>query len=468
MSRKINLILSVTGFIAVCVLGTLVFCGGSEALVLDVGADSPVLRSDRQQRVIVRVLVRPEPEKTATQRRAPLAVALVLDKSGSMSSDGKMENAKRGALEALEIMDRRDVAAVVVYDSNASVLVPARSAGEQSFFSKSVSRIRPGGSTALYDGVRLGAEQLQSFVDEGYVPRIVLLSDGMANVGPSSTEELARLGRTLARREMTITTIGLGLDYNEDLMTALASESGGNAYFAKDANTLPEIFARDMEDAVTLTARRVRVTLRCNETVRPIRVLGRAGKMDGDSLEVSIDNLYGAEKYALFEVELPERKPSERDETAKFDAATVRLEYLDPVTGKTVVQEGLLKFAFTEDESEVTKNRRADIVAQATLARNAEIREEVVRLADDGRADEASQLLNQRTKDLMTIAPSAGVAAPKVESEAKYFDSLASELESSGRMSAPERKKTLNDAYIQKNQQAAEKKSGGTDSEDVK
>ena len=114
MSRKINLIFSVTGFIAVCVFGMLAFCGGSEALVLDVGADSPVLRSGQQQRVIVRVLVQPEPEKTASKRRAPLAVALVLDKSGSMSSDGKMENAKRGALEALEIMDRQDIATVVV------------------------------------------------------------------------------------------------------------------------------------------------------------------------------------------------------------------------------------------------------------------------------------------------------------------------------------------------------------------
>ncbi len=446
MFRKKNRITVLAVLIVACVFG--VSSSARAAVVLEVGADTPVVQVQKDRKVIVRALVRPD--KPVARTRAPLAVALVLDRSGSMGWDGKIENAKLGALEALKALDERDIATVVVYDTEASLLVRPTSAGERNTFSRAIARIRPGGSTALYDGVQTGAQQLRTFIREGYVPRIVLLSDGLANVGPSSTRELANLGRTLAGQEVTITTIGLGPDYNEDLMTALASESGGNAYFAKNPDSLPDIFARDMEDAVTLTARKVRVTLTCGDRVRPIRVLGRTGTNAEDSLETSIDNLYGAEKYALFELEIPAL-----DRESPLEAGTVRLEYVDAETGSTVSQEAPLTLTFTKDADEVEKNRQPEIVAQAALARNAEIREEVVRLADEGRADEASRLLKERTGDLKKVAPVAGSAAPKLEAEARSFESLADSLKNSGGMSNTERKSTLNDAYIQKNQQAA-------------
>ena len=164
-------------------------------VVFEVTEDTPVVQAGKRQKVIVRALVRPDGAK---RKRFPLAVALVLDKSGSMSSDGKMDNAKLGAMKALERLNAGDLATVIVYDEEASVKVSARSVSDERVFSKAISRIRPGGSTALYDGVRLGADQLRPFVKDGYVPRVILLSDGIANVGPSSTRELAALGRALA------------------------------------------------------------------------------------------------------------------------------------------------------------------------------------------------------------------------------------------------------------------------------
>ena len=449
--KKNGVLLLVLAVCAAAVLGAAtVFAEQSETVVFEVTADTPVVQTGEARKVVVRALVRPYTRRETV--RAPLAVALVLDKSGSMASDGKMDNAKRGALEALKMLDSRDVATIIVYDDNASVLVRARSVGngaKEPAFLRAISRVRSGGMTALHDGVVLGAEQLEPFIDEGFIPRIVLLSDGIANVGPSSTEELARLGRGLARREMTITTIGLGLDYHEDLMTALAAESGGNAYFARNARMLPEIFTRDMEDAVTLTARRVRISLRALGGARPARVIGRPGNLTGDLLEASIDNLYSGEKYALFEMELPEG-----EEGAQLEAAEVVLEYIDPVTGDTVRKSAPLTFSFTADGAEVEKRQRTDIVSQAALARNAEIREEAVRLADEGKAQEAAQMLGDRTKQLRVLAPSVGTAAPQMDKESEYFEDLAESLLSTGGLSNVERKEVLNDAYMQKTQQA--------------
>ncbi|MDR3255092.1 MAG: VWA domain-containing protein [Synergistaceae bacterium] len=427
----------------------------SASLLLEVDADTPMIEADSGGRVVVRALVRPAPEDALehrTRNRAPLAVALVIDRSGSMGADRKMENAKRGAIEALGFLTERDIATIVVYDSKASTLVSPRAVSAKAkdgVFAQAISRISPQGSTALYDGVEQGARELRPFVREGYTPRILLLSDGMANVGPSSTRELAALGRALSEREMTITTIGLGLDYNEDLMTAIAAESGGNSYFARTPESLPGIFARDMEDAVDLTARRVSVTLVCDGKVTPVRAIGRSGEQKGKSLSASIDNVYGAEKYALFEIEIPPQA-----DKASMTAAAVKVEYVDAVTGEKLSVEAPLKLSFTKETSIVEKNRNAEVIAQTAIARNAEILEEVVRLADEGRAEEASLLLRERASGLKTISDFAPQAAPALQAEAEAMDELASEMESEGSMSNEQRKDNVNKAYMQKNQQS--------------
>ena len=414
-------------------------------VVFEVKADKPVVLTGERNRVTVRALVRPEGE--IVRKRIPLAVALVLDKSGSMSSENRIENAKLGAKEALDRLSAGDIATLVVYDYEASVKVPPISASEKSVFSRAISSIEAGGSTALYDGVRLGAEQILPFVKDGYVPRIILLSDGLANVGPDSTQELAKLGRSLAEKEITITTIGLGLDYNEDLMTALAAESGGNAYFARHARSLSEMFARDIMDATTLTARRVKVTLTCDSDIKPIGTIGRkASKEDGTTIEVSIDNLYSNEKYALFEIEVP---PTEK--ATVMDAAKLKIEYLDPATDSIVVMEASLKLTFVTDSNEVEKNRYDEVVAQAAIARNAEIREEAVRLADEGRSEEAAEILRNRAEVLTQITTS--VMESEIKSEAKELEDLSATLLEDKTMSSEQRKNVLNKAYIQANQQ---------------
>jgi Ca-activated chloride channel family protein len=454
-NAKANLVLLAAGIVLMCVFALEAHAAGSVAF--EVAADTPVVVPREGQRVIVRALVRPDgaPKK----KRVPLAVALVLDKSGSMASDGKMENAKRGVMEALNVLNDRDIAAVIAYDAEASVAVPARSVSDKRAFSRAVSRITPSGSTALYDGVKTGAELLLPFAEEGYVPRVILLSDGMANVGPQSPRELAALGRSLSKREITVTTIGLGLDYDEDLMTVLAAESGGSAYFARHAGMLSEIFTRDMEDAVALTARKVRVTLKCGDGIKAIGTIGRAAKNSSfeDSgvesiIEVAIDNLYGTEKYALFEIEICDMEAL-NSASPLFDAATVKLEYLNPATDSLVVREEPLRLCFAEDDGEVEKNRRADIAAQTEIARNAEIREKVIRLSDEGRSAEAARLLQERTGALRQFISSPSTSSPQLEADAVEFESIESELQDNG-LSSKTRKKTLNQAYIQKNQQS--------------
>ena len=432
--------------IAIVLAAVLLFRAGysfAESVTVEVGADTPVVSTGKTHRVTARVLLRP---LDGAACRAPIAAALVIDKSGSMGAEGKMENAKRGALEALKLLGARDIAAVIAYDTEAFVLAEAGAASETARFARSVSRLEAGGNTALYDGVKLGAREIEGFLESGYVPRIILLSDGLANVGPSSVKEIASLGRSLSKRGITITTIGLGLDYDEDLMTTLAGVSGGNSYFAKTRDRLEDIFKRDMEDAVAVTGRGVRITLSCGDGVRPVRSVGREGRSNAKEIVVDTGSLYGAEKYAIFELEVP---ASETEGAIR--AGAVKVEYTDAVTGSAVALESHLDIEYTASEDYALGQRNAEIAAQAEIARNAEILEQAVELADSGRAEEASSLLRGRAGYL--VGAGFENAAP-VREEIEYFNSLARDISEEGEMSNEDRKSSVNRAYAAKNQQS--------------
>src|SRR5690606_7337943 len=117
--------------------------------------------------------------------------------------------------------------------------------------------------------------------DRRFVNRVILLSDGLANVGPSSPEELGRLGTALVRDGISVTTIGLGLGFNEDLMTRLARCSDGNTYFVEHSGDLPGIFASELGDVLNVVARQVTIEIEFPSGVRPLNFVGRDGMIRG-------------------------------------------------------------------------------------------------------------------------------------------------------------------------------------------
>ena len=126
------------------------------------------------------------------EERAPVNVAIVIDKSGSMTGR-KLQQAKRAAIMALGLLDSSDTISIVAYSDRVDVLVPATRLRNRAMIERRIEQLFAGGSTALYAGVKEGGEQLESYLDREHVNRLILLSDGLANVGPKSPDELADL-----------------------------------------------------------------------------------------------------------------------------------------------------------------------------------------------------------------------------------------------------------------------------------
>ncbi len=154
---------------------------------------------------------------------------------------------------------------------------------------------------------------------------MILLSDGLANVGPSSPREVAELGRELASKGISVTTIGLGLEYNEDLMQRLAAASDGNHVFVERPSDLAEIFDREFGDALSIAAQDLTITIECRAGFKPTRVLGREAEISGQRITLMLNQLQADnERYVVVELEAPKGEAA-----GERDVAEVGVEYLD-------------------------------------------------------------------------------------------------------------------------------------------
>ena len=255
---------------------------------LKVELDRTVLPAGKAERAVLKISLDPEQAVREEANRPPVNLAIVLDRSGSMRGE-KIVQAKEAAIQAIRRMGAKDRISIVAYSSHAETIASAQSAKNAEKLVDLVRQLQAGGGTALYAGVNQGAAEVRKNLDGEYFNRIILLSDGLANEGPSSPADLIRLGRALVKEDISVSTVGLGAGYNEDLMTGLAKEGQGNLYFAETSKELPGIFDAEIGDALNVVARHATLRIELEGGVRPIRLIGRQGSILKDKVEIEIN-----------------------------------------------------------------------------------------------------------------------------------------------------------------------------------
>lgn len=393
----------------------------SERVKLHLDVDRPMLPARSEETVILKIalngIARP------SSYRTPLNLALVIDRSGSMAGD-KLRQAKLAAHEAVDRLASYDVVSLVVYGTEAVVLRPANEVGDGRSLHRAIDRISTSGNTNLFGGVELAARELQERLRQDFVHRVILLSDGLANVGPSTPFELGGLGRELRAEGMTVSTLGLGLGYNEDLMAALARRSDGNTYFVENSADLPYVFATEFGDAMNVVARELVVEVTFPEGVTPVRIVGRDGKVYAQRAQIEMNQLYGGrEQFALIEVRV---EPGRRGESRKL--AQAWLSYREEADAPRVRIGGDMRIGFTDEMKVVRENANHRVQTDFSLNRLAEVKERVIELHDAGRKDEARLELSslasaQRKMSASYGNVSVGALADQVEEEAELLRS---------------------------------------------
>lgn len=359
------------------------------------------------------------------ERRTPVNVALVIDRSGSMRGE-KLAQAKEAAIMALNRLTSRDFASVVIFDHNVDVIVPATRLDEDLSFARKIREIRAGGNTALYAGVRQGVRQLENFLDRERVNRVILLSDGIANVGPSTPEALGELGRKIAQKGISVTTIGLGLGYNEDLMTKLAFNSDGNHAFVEEPDDLVKIFNQEFGDVLSVVAQEVEIEIIFRNGFRPLRSIGREAKIKGKRVTFKLNQLYGAqEKEAVLEIET-----DGSGQAGKAQIADVKVRYLNMASKRQDSVEDGVSVRFTKSTEEAERSINKDVLVSATSQIAVERNEMAVKLRDQGKVKEARELLKDNADYLRQQSQRVGGSSALSELE-------TSNIEDEKNMAAP-------------------------------
>ena len=328
---------------------------------LDVSMAQPTLLAEKKQTTFLKVGLTGF-KMSSKADRTPVNVSLVLDKSGSMSGT-KIAKAKEAAILAVRRLNSKDIVSVVVYDSTVRVLVPATKLTDKDAVCRKISEISAGGSTALFAGVSKGAAELRKFIDRNRVNRIILLSDGLANVGPETPSALGELGSSLIKEGISVSTMGLGLGYNEDLMTQLAQRSDGNHIFIEKAEDLARIFNFEFDHVLSVGAQEVSITIKVGRHVRPVRVLGMDAEINGRQVIVKLNQLYSEqEKYVILEVELPATKENQIRKIAKVDIAYANME-----TKTTDRLSSSISVNFTRSKEIVEAKTNGEVMAECVL-----------------------------------------------------------------------------------------------------
>jgi Ca-activated chloride channel family protein len=213
-----------------------------------------------QRHVLVRITA---PEAPRTRERAPIHVAFVLDRSGSMAGP-KLRLAATALERALGLLDDRDRFSVVIYDNEVEVLHPSTEAIAEAR-REAIRRVRAvesRGCTNLCGGWLRGAEQVAAHLTQNGTGLCLLLTDGLANEGVTDPDVLRDHARELRRRGVATTTFGVGADFDETLLQALAREGGGNFYFLERPEQIPDLLASELGEVLETVARDVAIRAR--------------------------------------------------------------------------------------------------------------------------------------------------------------------------------------------------------------
>ena len=224
------------------------------------------------------------PAARAKSTRAPVNLAIVLDRSGSMSG-AKLDTAKRAVTEAITHLKPTDRFSVVVYDDQVDVVIESTAATEEAKHA-ALGRlwdIDARGSTDLGGGWLRGCEQVASHLMEQGVNRCLLLTDGLANVGITDHDALTAHASELRARGVSTTTFGVGTDFDERLLADLADAGGGHFYYISDVAQIRDAITTEVGEALEVVARDVSIDVLARdeievEAITPHKVQRRGGR----------------------------------------------------------------------------------------------------------------------------------------------------------------------------------------------
>lgn len=347
--------------------------------------------------------------------RTGLNVCLVIDRSGSMEGE-PLEYVKRACCYVVDLLSPDDVLSIVTFEETVEVIMPPRKVINKDLVKQHIQRIEAGNTTNLYDGLALGAQQIIGSREPGRVERLILFSDGDPTAGIKDYGAIVQHVGEIKSRGITVTCLGFGYDYNEELLAGMAKRGGGNYYFIERPDLIPEVFRVELDKLFTMAARNLKLDLKAARWVAIRQIYGH--NISYGQREVSLD-LADVEKGTAIEVVVD--LEFQNHPLGQYRVMSGRLTYDDSASGKQEVVDLDMIIEFTADQAlcSVPQNPRVAQAVEVSMVSRAvektmmglksgqitaamavaDLQKTQMLLAQEGRVQEAQQVA-QAVRDL--------------------------------------------------------------------
>ena len=387
------------------------------------------------------------PEGGSKREPLPLNLSVVIDRSGSMSGP-KLEYVKQAAIELVEKLGLKDRLSLVSYGDDVKVELSPMIVKDKDRIKRVIQAIQIDGWTNLSGGWLQGCDHVGGELFSDGVNRVMLLTDGLANRGETNPKTLAAWAADKRAQGITTTTFGVGMDYNEDLLSKMANNGGGAFYFIDNPDQASTLFKEELKDLYNVVGQNLSVAIETESSVRSVKQLfDYPHNENRGALVYQLGDLYAEEeRFQLFELKLKEMEEGE------FKLGQVTISY-DALQGEKIkkvekVHEIVIKVLSAEEYKKPRKDKEIEKLVLVQSVRQA--RKQALVYADKRAFKKAQEVLEEmaeiikasKTKDeeLLDLYDQLLEEARDMEFGARRYDAYArkgqmSKISSSDRFS---------------------------------
>ncbi|HEY9626869.1 MAG TPA: VWA domain-containing protein [Coleofasciculaceae cyanobacterium] len=334
---------------------------------------------------------------TPESPRRNLNLSLVIDRSGSMAG-APLHHALRAAESVVDQLESTDTLSVVVYDDAVDTPVPPQPVTDKAALKAAIAQVRAGGITNLSGGWLKGCDYVKTHLDPQKINRVLLLTDGHANMGIQDPRILTTTSGQKAEEGITTTTLGFAQGFNEDLLIGMARAANGNFYFIQSVDEATEVFSIELDSLRAVVGQNLVVTIELAAGVRLVDTLSLA-KVSQDAAgatAIALGELYeGEDKLLGLSLEIPA--------AAIGDLPVMRLRYSADVVQDNAIQSvsGMAEvIAQVGSIEEAAQAASSNILIELSRLTIAKAKETALDLAEQGRHAEAEQILRSLIQEL--------------------------------------------------------------------
>lgn len=380
------------------------------------------------------------PERPIEKARPRLNLGLVLDRSGSMSGR-KIERARDAACYCVDQLVETDRISITIFDDRVDVIVPNVPAQDRGRIKRKIRGIESRGSTALHEAWVTGARQVAEYADKRCLNRVLLITDGLANVGVTEPEVIVSQAKGLYERGIATSTIGVGNDFNEDLLVAMAKGAGGNSWFVEGPEDFQRIFETEMEGLLRETCSKVTMRIETAEGVEILDVLNDFEKSPDGSF--SLPGLLAGEPLDIVvRVKLPGGAPG------RFHCFKMLIEWSEHGSGKRLSMEGSAGIAYAPEKEAGALPPNRKVEKAVSLLEGARLKRKAMEYMDHGDYALAARSLREQSQKLSAMAAETGDES--IVAEVQALNVLYQSLEEQKDLSHTRKSMSYQSSYTQR------------------